>query len=92
MASRNYLFGLVTSLALGGSPIAQADDPQKAPVKNTAPAPSDAEAPLDEELLEFLGSIDTGDEDWVDYLTETDIATVAKPTSARGESEVKKDE
>ena len=60
MASRNYLFGLVTSLALGGSPIAQADDPQKAPVKNTAPAPSDAEAPLDEELLQSLGSIDTG--------------------------------
>lgn len=92
MASRNYLFGLVTSLALGGNPAAPADEPQKVPVKTPAPAQSSADAPLDEELLEFLGSVDTGDEDWVDYLTETDIATVAKPSSARGESEVKNDE
>ena len=42
-------------------------------------AESKAEEPvLDEELLEFLGSLDLDDQDWIEYLTQTDIAKVAK--------------
>jgi hypothetical protein len=38
----------------------------------------------DDELLEFLGSVDsdTGDEDWLDYLSQTDPAKVAKGDKA----------
>lgn len=43
--------------------------------------PDDA---ADDELLEFLGSVDSEDEEWTDYLTETD-PPLPKP-------EVKKDE
>ncbi len=42
----------------------------------TKPAPPAA----DDDLLEFLGTVDsdTGDQDWIDYLSQTDIAKVAK--------------
>jgi len=36
-----------------------------------------AEAP-DEGLLEFLGSVDTEDKDWHDYLARTDIDKIAR--------------
>jgi len=39
-----------------------------------------AEVP-DDELLEFLGSVDTEDKDWHDYLARTDIDKVARRTS-----------
>jgi hypothetical protein len=39
----------------------------------------------DPALLEFLGSVDTEDKDWHDYLAHTDIDQVAKrATNARG--------
>jgi hypothetical protein len=39
----------------------------------------------DPALLEFLGSVDTDDKDWHDYLAHTDIDQVAKrATAARG--------
>jgi hypothetical protein len=38
-----------------------------------------ADAP-DDGLLEFLGSADTGDKDWNDYLARTDIDKIARRT------------
>jgi hypothetical protein len=53
---------LIAWLSLGGS------------VTTTAQA---AEAP-DDGLLEFLGSVDTEDKDWHDYLARTDIDKIAR--------------
>lgn len=46
-----------------------------------------ADPPADAELLEFLGSVDSGadsqaaadDDSWIDYLSQTDIDKVADP-------------
>lgn len=48
---------------------------------NRTPSNADADA----ELLEFLGSIDAADEDadWLDYLMSTDIARLARNSSAK---------
>jgi hypothetical protein len=44
-----------------------------------------ADQPVDPALLEFLGSVDTEDKDWHDYLARTDIDQVAKRAgNARG--------
>lgn len=51
------------------------------PAKRPAPAAkADAVPEADDELLEFLGSVDseTGDQDWIDYLARTDVEKVAK--------------
>jgi len=53
------------------------------------PKPPD---PADAELLEFLGSVDTGadavaapdDGSWIDYLSQTDIGKVAKAGDSNG--------
>jgi hypothetical protein len=37
-----------------------------------------ADAPVDDGLLEFLGSVDSEDKDWHDYLAGTDIDQVAR--------------
>lgn len=37
-----------------------------------------ADPPVDPALLEFLGSVDTEDKDWHDYLARTDIDQVAR--------------
>jgi hypothetical protein len=60
-----------------------------------APAKPPADEALDEDLLEFLGTIDSEDEDddWIDYLTQTDIEKVAarkRPKPAADATEVKK--
>jgi hypothetical protein len=39
---------------------------------------SASEPPLDPALLEFLGSVDSEDKDWHDYLAHTDIDQVAR--------------
>jgi hypothetical protein len=59
-----------------GSGAVLADDP---PRKPSPPA-------LDDELLEFLGSVDPSsdtvqadDGSWIEYLSQTDIGKVAKP-------------
>jgi hypothetical protein len=46
----------------------------------SAPAAKPAAPAADDDLLEFLGSVDSdsGDQDWIDYLSQTDIAKVAK--------------
>lgn len=43
-------------------------------------APQAAEPP-DDGLLEFLGSVDSEDRDWHDYLARTDIDKVARRTA-----------
>jgi hypothetical protein len=44
-----------------------------------------SDKPVDPGLLEFLGSVDTDDKDWHDYLARTDIDQVAKRAgNARG--------
>jgi hypothetical protein len=64
------------ALAAGLLCSAHAEDPKPAP-----PPASE----VDDELLEFLGSVDQGDEDWMDYLAQTDPATVAKSPKKEGE-------
>jgi len=85
--------------ALGLMPVTgQAAEPVKAAPAakpaSTAPAKAaDDEAALDEDLLEFLGTVDSEDEDWIDYLTQTDIekvATTRRPKAAPDATEVKK--
>ena len=39
-------------------------------------APLHAAQPLPDELLEFLGSIDTAEDGWTDYLEQTDVQKV----------------
>lgn len=79
------------ALALALVPLlAGADETaQKADAANRAESPEETDAL--EELLEFLGSVDFEDEDWIDYLSETDIGKVAR-MRAIPESEVKKDD
>ncbi len=67
-------FAVLTAGA--GSGVVQAEDPRK-----PTPAPV-----LDDELLEFLGSVDPAsdtaqpdDGSWIEYLSQTDISKVAKP-------------
>lgn len=51
------------------------------PKKQAATPPAKPAAPeADDELLEFLGSVDseTGDQDWLDYLSQTEIGKAAK--------------
>ena len=40
-----------------------------------------AEDPVDPEFLEFLGSVDSTEAGWHDYLAETDVDQVAKAQS-----------
>ena len=49
------------------------------PAAKAANAPGPATG-ADDELLEFLGSVDTdtGDQDWIDYLAQTDVSKVAQ--------------
>jgi hypothetical protein len=94
---------LVACLLAGALPAAQGDEvkapaPQKpAPAAATAPKPAAAKAPAtapDDDLLEFLGSVDSegGDEAWLEYLSQADIGKVArghKPAPAAPEGDEK---
>ena len=85
MLNRCVRLGLVVaSLALGAG-IGRADDPHNA-----------AEPALDDELLEFLGSVDpasdstsSDDGTWIEYLSQTDIGKVVKPASPPSGAEAK---
>ena len=78
---------------VGLVPVAQAEDAKPAapkpaatgpaatkPVAPAAAKPTPATPTADDEFLEFLGSLDDegADEDWLDYLSRTDIEKVAK--------------
>jgi hypothetical protein len=75
-------------LLAGLAPLAPADEAKPAAKAATVPE-------ADDELLEFLGSVDsdTGEQDWIDYLAQTDIAKVAKKDkkTAPVAAEVKKE-
>jgi hypothetical protein len=52
--------------------------------------------PADADLLEFLGTVDSGadsqaadDGSWIDYLSQTDIGKVAKTANPNGDSGAK---
>lgn len=66
-----------SSAAKPGTPPPQASAPKANPARPAAPQPAPE---ADDELLEFLGSVDSeaGDQDWIDYLSQTDIARGAK--------------
>ncbi len=83
---------LVACLLVVAVPAAQADDAKTAPkpaaARPAAATPATAKpvtpAAPDDELLEFLGSVDsdTDDEAWLDYLSQTDIVKVARARKA----------
>lgn len=75
-----------TSVSTSRAVASQAANAKAAPV----PVPE-----ADDELLEFLGSVDsaTGDDDWLEYLSEADIAKAAKaPKTEPAAPEVKKND
>ena len=69
----------VLCLLAGLVPAGHADDVKTAPKTPAATKPA-AVPEADDDLLEFLGSVDsdTGDEDWLEYLSQTDVAKVAR--------------
>ena len=76
MLNRRSRLVLAFAVLAAGSGAVFADDP---PRKPNPPA-------LDDELLEFLGSVDptsdtvqADDGTWIEYLSQTDIGKVAKP-------------
>ena len=76
MLNRCSRLVLAFAVLTAGSGAVVADDP---PRKPSPPA-------LDDELLEFLGSVDPSsdtvqadDGSWIEYLSQTDIGKVAKP-------------
>ena len=78
MLSRRSRLVLAFAVLTAGSGAVLADDP---PRKPSPPA-------LDDELLEFLGSVDPSsdtvhadDGSWIEYLSQTDIGKVAKPAN-----------
>jgi len=91
---RPWLFWLLAALVPAATYADEAKSPAPKPAAASArPAPAAAGKPAskpmtaptpatgaDDEFLEFLGSVDTdgGDEDWMDYLAQTDVAKVAK--------------
>lgn len=72
---RVYVAAVLASLAAGA---AQAADPKP------APAPEGKVEPVDAEFLEFLGSLDTEDEDWREFLESRPINNAAgKPAGQK---------
>jgi hypothetical protein len=66
--------------------MAFADDDQSA----TKVANGTTTEPTDAEFLEYLGSVDVEGQDWMDYLSHTDISRVAKakpPPDPPGEAD-----
>jgi hypothetical protein len=77
MLNRHSRWVLALALLTAGSAVGWADDTRKP----AAPA-------SDDDLLEFLGSVDPAsdavqpdDGSWIDYLSQTDINRVAKPAN-----------
>jgi hypothetical protein len=76
---RRVRLGFALAVLALGAGAGRADDVRKA-----------ADPAADDELLEFLGSVDPGsdsaadDGTWVDYLSQTDIGKVVKPAGPSG--------
>jgi hypothetical protein len=75
MTRRHFRLALAFTALMAGCGIGLADDARKP-----------ADPVLDDDLLEFLGSVDPAsdteqpdDGTWIEYLSQTDIGKVAKP-------------
>jgi len=78
---------------VGFAPMVHAADPKPTTEPSPAKKPAATTPPAaDDEFLEFLGSVDAegADEDWLDYLSRTDIEKVAKAPKKPPETEAKK--
>ncbi|MCC6172243.1 MAG: hypothetical protein IT481_09475 [Gammaproteobacteria bacterium] len=60
---------------------AQAPAPAAPPKTPSAPPPATDDAAVDDDLLEFIGSLgdDADGGDWLDFLVSTDVDEAAKP-------------
>jgi hypothetical protein len=85
MSARRLSLVLALAVLTLGAGAGRADDSQKA-----------ADPALDDELLEFLGSVDPAsdsaqqdDGTWIEYLSQTDIGKVVKPAGTPTGAEAK---
>jgi hypothetical protein len=85
------IFCVVASLALGAG-VAQEQKAQRPATEKAPPPPAATEPAPEEELLEFLGSVDEEDGDWIDYLTATDLAPTPVSQPAQSTPRVKQHE
>ena len=67
-------------LASAGAGAVQAAEPKTAPPAQRAPEKVE---PVDADFLEFLGSLDTEDEEWREYLEERPIKAAGKPAEKK---------
>jgi hypothetical protein len=65
---------------------ALADDANSAAAAKVAKRAPDP--PADADLLEYLGSVDSEEQGWIDYLARTDIAQVVKAKKSPDTTEV----
>jgi hypothetical protein len=72
-------FALMPAAALADD----ANNASAAKVAKRAPDP-----PADADLLEYLGSVDSEEQGWIDYLARTDIAQVVKAKKSPDTTEV----
>jgi hypothetical protein len=94
MPDRFRLLVALTLLTSALGTVLAADPP---PADSKAVAPKATDTASDEELLEFLGSVDSGADSqtpadegsWIDYLSQTDIGKVAKTADPNGGSGAK---
>jgi hypothetical protein len=76
---RNACFAALLAGAVAGS--AQSAEPRPAPPAQGVPGKME---PVDVELLEFLGSLDTEEEEWREYLEERPVkAAAGKPVEQK---------
>ncbi len=76
---RNACFAALLAGAVAGS--AQTAEPKPAAPAQSAPSKVE---PVDVELLEFLGSLDTEEEEWREYLEERPVkAAAGKPVEQK---------
>jgi hypothetical protein len=90
---RRRLACLLVAFALSPWLIAAAADPPAAQKDDkgakSASKADDAELQVDDELLEFLGSVDSEDGELIDYYARTDKATPDETSSAPAGSKAK---
>jgi hypothetical protein len=68
---------------------ALADDANNATNANAAKVAKRApDPPADADLLEYLGSVDSEEQGWIDYLARTDITQVVKAKKSPDTTEV----
>jgi hypothetical protein len=70
---RACIAAVLAGMAAG---VVQAAEPKPAPAAEKPAAGKDVE-PIDAEFLEFLGSLDTEDEDWREFLESRPISNAA---------------